>query len=1058
MEKANSQRVALRRIAFRCAAVLAALLGTVLLTVALAVYRPALIRPLVERALTPRGGSASLAGLSIALRPPGFSLEGLVIAGPPREGDILRLDLLRVELAPGRLFRGDPWVRSVEAQGLVFERPRPRKAEGPLDLTPLARLFDIEDLSLTDARLRLALPQGEIAAEGLSVSLAPGEGGIRIFRGDGTLTFRRNGSSLAEGTLTARGQVAPGPAIEADLELTPARLDLPWLAGEAVGRAALRVTRKELQAEDVSLAMPRARLRPGPRAPWSLDPIHLSAAGSVTLDGKEPRLELRVLDVGSLLRARGLLSGPTLEHLTGTAEGEIPRVDRAKALLDFFIPGRLKGLGLEGELPFRLKLAARGTERVLDVELLPRDLPFSWPEAGLQGRFGGALTASSPLQEWLQARAGLGGRLRGTGRLERPPLAARMFRFDLPLAGELAALTLPGGRLSAGAGDVLFDGRPLPLGALEVRGNVEAAAGIFRVEGLDILSETLGRLRGALAFRGEGPAGILEGRGLSAGALLSLAGVLAGRNWADWSPGGAVDVAARIDSVEGVSRVAATVALENIAFSSTGGDVMAQGLAGRLGLEARLGPRPRLEADLEMGRGEALWGTVYVDLARDPLDLHGELTRAGPGEYRDLRVEGRWAAFGRASLEGEARREGEGWRHEGRLALSEAQLGPVFRTFLREPLAATHPVLAGLEMDGTARLDLSFAGSEERADLEGRLRLHSGDIRREGEPPVLSGLDVDLPIAYSLGAPDPGAPRPAEAAAWGRLRLVALRLAGQEMGPVDVPVTLVPNRLYLDGNFEASPYGARLLLQRIRVDEPLSSDFRVDLAARLEGLDLARLAGEGPALEGTLGGVLDPVRIGRERLTAAGDLIGEFFGGRMAVGGLTAERPFSPGREIGADVIVHGLDLERLSAALNIGRITGRLEGIAEGLRIAYGQPVAFRLRMESMPVRGVSQRVSLQAVDTISVLGTGATLSGLGFTLMTTFFREFAYAKIGIACNLENDVFTVQGLIHQDGVEYLVKRPLFAGIDVINRNPDNRIGFSDMMERLRRVTAEGPR
>ena len=73
----------------------------------------------------------------------------------------------------------------------------------------------------------------------------------------------------------------------------------------------------------------------------------------------------------------------------------------------------------------------------------------------------------------------------------------------------------------------------------------------------------------------------------------------------------------------------------------------------------------------------------------------------------------------------------------------------------------------------------------------------------------------------------------------------------------------------------------------------------------------------------------------------------------------------------------------------------------------------------------------------------------------MTTFFREFAYEKIGFDCNLKNDVFTVRGLIHEDGVEYLVKRRLFTGINVINRNPDNRIGFSDMLERARRATGE---
>jgi hypothetical protein len=35
------------------------------------------------------------------------------------------------------------------------------------------------------------------------------------------------------------------------------------------------------------------------------------------------------------------------------------------------------------------------------------------------------------------------------------------------------------------------------------------------------------------------------------------------------------------------------------------------------------------------------------------------------------------------------------------------------------------------------------------------------------------------------------------------------------------------------------------------------------------------------------------------------------------------------------------------------------------------------------------------------------------------------------------------------------VKRRFFAGINVINRNPDNRIGFSDMLDRAKRVTSE---
>ena len=745
----------LKRTAFWCGAGLAALLGIAALTVALAVHRPELLRPLVQRALAPWGGSATLAGLGVTLSPPTLAISGLAIVGPPGEGDLLRIDRLQAELIPGRFFHGGPWLRHVEAKGIVFERLRPRASEGPPDLTPLTRLFDIEDLSLSDARLRIALPGGELSADGLRVSLTPGEGGIRSLAGEGDLTFRMNGSAVAVGKIAARGKVTPDPAIEFDLELAPAT-------------------------------------------------------------------------------------------------------------------------------------------------------------------------------------------------------------------------------------------------------------------------------------------------------LLSLAGALSGRDVKGWSPGGTINVAARLEPAKEGLRVAAAITLEQVGFSSPAGDVMGVKISGRLDIEATLGPQPRVKADLAMNGGEALWGTIYVDLAKNPLDLHVKGTRAGHEEYKDLYINGGLAGFGHLMIEGKARREGEIWRHKGRLAMGETGLGPLFKTFIRDPMATGHPDLAGLQMDGTARIDLSFSGKNKAVDLDGRLLLRSIAIHREGEPPLLSGLEIDLPISYSLGVPDPGRPAPPLTAGWGRLSLGELRLAGVKLGPLEMPVALVPNRLYLGGDIDASLFGARLLLQRIQVDEPHSPNIRIHLAARLDGLDLARLSSK---LDGRLGGTLDPVDIGRERLTADGDLTGELFGGRVDIRKVTVDRPFTPGREIGGDVNVGLLDMERLSAALGSGQITGRISGSLVDLRIAYGQPVAFHLRMESVPTKGVEQTVSIKAVNSISVVGTGASLGGSASSFMMNFFRDFPYSKIGFECGLKNDVFTVRGLIREDGVEYLVKRSFFGGINVVNSNPDNRIGFSDMLDRAKRVT-----
>lgn len=1045
----------LRRTALWCGVALTALIGVAALALAVVVYRPQFLLPLVERALAPRGGTASLSGIQVSVSPPALAISGLAIVPPPSgEGDLLRVDHLRIELIPERLFRGGPWVRLLEARGVLYERPRPREAEGPPDLTPLTRLFDIEKLSLIEARLRVAVPQGVLAVDGLRMTLAPGEGGMRAFSGSGDLSFRGKERPGFTGRLSASGIVTPEPAVTIELVSEKGRLGLPWISGDLSGQARLRVTRNVFQVEELLLALSRSRVNPGPREEPIEEPVRLSATAAATLEGREASFDLRGLDIGGLLLARGRLRGPTLETISGTLDGEVPKVERVRTYLAPFLPGTLAEMKLTGRLPWRIALSGGITDRVLALELFPADMGLSWAGAGLDCRFGGTFTAAGPLDGWRNGKVPLSGKVRGTGRLERPPLSLRRVRFDTALSGAISAPSLPGWTLSAEQGDVLYEGRPLPLGPMAIRGSAKPGGNSYLVDGVDIRSGSLGRLTGQAAYRGGNVSARLNGERLPADNLLTLAGALGGYDWKGWSPTGAIGFTARLDPMDGGRRLAATATLGGIGFRSPDGNSIGQQLAGSIDLEADLLRRPRVNVDLALQRGEALWGTVYLDLAKDPLALRVGGTRAGAGEYEELRLEGGSAEFGRVMIEGKARRESGTWRHQGRLALRDARLGPIFRTFLRDPLASSHPDLAGLEMEGAAEAALSFAGTGNAADLVGSLRLRVRDLHRGEEPPVLSGLDVDLPISYSLGAANPGLPAPSDAEKWGHLRIGKVRLSGQEVGPLDLPVILVPNSLHLGGTIHASLHGANLSLRRIRADEPLSPDFRIRMAAEVDGLDLSRIAGT-DSIEGRLGGVLDPVILGPERMTAAGALTGDLFGGRLDVRRVTVERPFSPGPEIGADVNVDRADLERLSAALGVGRITGRLSGSIAGLRIAFGQPVAFHLKMASVPAEGVRQSVSLKAVNSISLLGTGSSLSGKGISMLAMFFREFPYEKIGFECGLNNDVFTVRGLIHEDGVEYLVKRRFFAGINVINGNPDNRIGFSDMLERAKRVTAE---
>ena len=79
-----------------------------------------------------------------------------------------------------------------------------------------------------------------------------------------------------------------------------------------------------------------------------------------------------------------------------------------------------------------------------------------------------------------------------------------------------------------------------------------------------------------------------------------------------------------------------------------------------------------------------------------------------------------------------------------------------------------------------------------------------------------------------------------------------------------------------------------------------------------------------------------------------------------------------------------------------------------------------------------------------------------MGFAgAFTSLFETLNYEKIGIRASLKNDVFKINGTIMEQGREYLMKGSVFAGVNIINQNPDNRIRFKDMVKRIKRATSE---
>ena len=184
-----------------------------------------------------------------------------------------------------------------------------------------------------------------------------------------------------------------------------------------------------------------------------------------------------------------------------------------------------------------------------------------------------------------------------------------------------------------------------------------------------------------------------------------------------------------------------------------------------------------------------------------------------------------------------------------------------------------------------------------------------------------------------------------------------------------------------------------------------------------------------------------------------GDLRAKVFGGEILISGLGASRLFTSTPLFKLNAWCEDLRLDLLTAQTAFGKIEGILEGYINNLEVAFGQPQKFDLLLQTARKEGIPQKMSQRAVDSIAQIGGGQSPFMGVAGMMTSFFKEFPYEKIGIRASLENDVFRVHGTIRENGTEYYVKGSGLPRVNVVNMNPDNRISFKDMVKRIRRIT-----
>lgn len=453
----------------------------------------------------------------------------------------------------------------------------------------------------------------------------------------------------------------------------------------------------------------------------------------------------------------------------------------------------------------------------------------------------------------------------------------------------------------------------------------------------------------------------------------------------------------------------------------------------------------RLRLDLRFDAGEALVDTFYVDLSAFPVGLEGRIEL--PGSSSDSS----WVSWTDAIVTiggiGEVRGSGR-WALDG-------HGGEVRGTLDLHGLPQLYDLLYGVPED-ERRYQLE-EGGKVSADLEYR-QASDGSYSLTGSVSALNvtvvAIDPDLrlslreavvPLALGTGELP-------EALANGRIALGDSTILGGPIGATVFPLEVGRNSIRLAGPVRVPMLNGSVDVDSLAVTQLPSADRGLRVALGVENVDLGMLSFNlgGPGLSGRLSATIPEIQVAAGKLQSSGELVADVFGGRVQVRNLRGDSLGSTVPTFGFDVDFDAISLEELTRVFSFGYVSGVAKGGVRGLELVSWGPVAFEAWLETYPVSGVSQRISVDAIRQISVVG-GGTSDPLSAGIMR-FFDEYRYSKLGFQCRLHNDVFILDGIEVKDGNHYLVVGGWMPPrVDVISHV--RKIAFSDMISRIAAVT-----
>lgn len=377
--------------------------------------------------------------------------------------------------------------------------------------------------------------------------------------------------------------------------------------------------------------------------------------------------------------------------------------------------------------------------------------------------------------------------------------------------------------------------------------------------------------------------------------------------------------------------------------------------------------------------------------------------------------------------------------------------GGFFDFALRETFKRQYPLLDKLSMQGQMSFHLQLEGAFDALAVEGELALKAAELRAKADDWQIGPIALDLP--FQLRLPE-GKKDSIGNLRRGTLTIEKMVFGKQSFGPVTTTVSLSNNALQFHHPIRAALFGGEIDIANLLWPDVINDPKRVSFSAEAKRLQLEQLtqALSWIPFTGTLTGSIPQVQSAGNLLRTSGEIQAEVFGGRVRIGKLEIENPFSSLASIKLDAILNGIQLEQLSKTFKFGRISGILEGSIDDLVMIDKQPSQFRADLHTVD-RGTEQRISVDALNKITVLSSGQSAGAL-YGGLAGLFDSFRYSKLGFKASLKNDLLSLRGVESRGDQEFLVIGSFLPPtVNVISHTQN--IVFSELVHRLERIKSD---